>query len=278
MVAVLFALVLCLVGAPDVDAVAETRLPPLPAGATSHWVVDQPEEIVTWVAFDTAAVRDRLPEFLRFTTIGELAARGVGWAADDLGRHADHGDWGISFLEIVRAGTFEIDGKAPSWPPDGAMALWCARVAAADEAKDLGAGLPYLVLDAWLPDEAYAACMRGKGYHAAFGAVTLRRNGQGRWLGTLVVDGLDVAADCLPFGPVTGGDRSAGTQVLFPPRTSGLDGVVRVAFAGHRVQDCTEDSTWRALGVHPLAKSAFLAPSTFQWGYDLVGGVFPRGE
>lgn len=254
--------------------VAAAQVPALPDGATSRWVVDEPEEIVTWAAFDISAVRDRLPDFLRFTTIGELAAGGVGWAAEELRRHADHRDWGISFLEIARMGTFEIDGRAPAWPQHGAMALWCARVAAADSSIDLGPGRPYLVLESWLPDAEYTAYMRSKGYYAVFGDVTLRLSEEGRWLGTVDVAGLSVAADCRPTGPVTGGAGSVGMQALLPPRTSCLGGVVRVAFAGHRLQDNAADSTWRLRGDHPLAGCALLEPSTFQCGYDLVGGAY----
>jgi hypothetical protein len=86
-------------------------------------------------------------------------------------------------------------------------------------------------------------------------------------------DGLDVAADCLPVGPVEGGDASAGTQALFPPRGSGITSVVRIALAGHRVQDCTAASSWRLRGSHPLSRGVVLAPSSYEFGYELVGGA-----
>ena len=56
----------------------------VPEGARTHFVIRDPHEIVAWVAFDTAPVRERLPDELRFVTIGELAAGGVRWATEQL--------------------------------------------------------------------------------------------------------------------------------------------------------------------------------------------------
>lgn len=81
------------------DACAQ--VPALPVGATTHWVVDQTEEVVVYVLFDPATVADRLPTNLRFITIGELATDGVGWAGDHLVEEPSHSPWGISFLEVV---------------------------------------------------------------------------------------------------------------------------------------------------------------------------------
>jgi hypothetical protein len=138
----------------------------VPEGARTHWVIRDPHEIVAWVAFDTATVRQRLPGELRFVTIGELAAGGVGWAAEQLAEHPQRRGWGISFLEILRAGTFTLDGRSPAWPAQGAAAVWFARVAPADSAADLGPGLPYLMLEFWLSDRAFVQFMRGKGHYA----------------------------------------------------------------------------------------------------------------
>lgn len=245
----------------------------VPEGARTHWVVRDPHEIVAWVAFDTAAVRQRLPDELRFVTIGELAAGGVGWAAEHLAEHPQRRGWGVSFLEIVQAGTFTLDGRSPAWPAHGAAALWCARVAPADTAANLGPGLPYLLLEFWLPDRAFVQFMRGKGHYATYGRAELARDTRGHWRGSVHVGGLDIAADCLPAGPVKGGDASAGAQALFPPRGSGITSVVRVAFAGHRVQDCAAGSSWRLRGSHPLARGAVLAPSSYEFGYELDGGA-----
>lgn len=166
--------------------------PALPDGAQSHWVVGQPHEIVAYLVFDPATVRDRLPETLRFITVKELATGNVRWATDHLAEHPAQADWGISFLEIVRTGTFTIDG-----------------------------------------------------------------------------------AECKPIGPVTGGGQAAGMQAFYPPRSSTVKGAVRVAFAGHREQECGDDSSWTLRGTHPLARGVVLRPSTYQFGYNLKGGAYP---
>jgi hypothetical protein len=63
-----------------VAMLAETvvgQIPPLPEGARTHWVVDQAQEIITYLAFDPATVIDRVPPSLRLITIRELATGGV---------------------------------------------------------------------------------------------------------------------------------------------------------------------------------------------------------
>ena len=51
---------------------------------------------------------------------------------------------------------------------------------------------------------------------------------------------------------------------------------MRVAFAGHRTQDCSPASTWCIRGTHPFARADVLQPSAFEYGYDLEGGAYPR--
>jgi hypothetical protein len=253
---------------------AFAQLPTLPDGADTHWVVDQTEETVAYVLFDPATVKDRLPSNLRFITIRELAAGGVRWAGDHLTEEPSHGPWGISFLEIARMGTFMIDGHAPDWPRDGAMALWAARIAPSDSSTNLNPGRPLLVLEFWLPDSQYVAYMRDKGHYATYGDVTLRQDSSGKWWGSIGIDQLSVVAECTPTGPVTGGAGSSGMQTLFSPNLSAVTGVVIVAFAGHQIQTCNEDSSWKFEGTHALALGVPLGPSTFQFGYHLVGGSF----
>jgi hypothetical protein len=254
---------------------AFAQVPTLPDGAQTHLVVSQPEEIVVYLTFDPATVQRRLPPTLRFVTLKELAAGDVGWASDYLNEYPSHGRWGISFFEIVRMKTFEIDEHAPDWPEHGAAALWCARVASSDSTRDLGPGRPLLVLDFWMPDSAYAAYMREKGHCATYADVRLLQDPEGKWLGTVDADGLSVATECTPAGPITGGVDSAGMQVFFPPQSSTVAGIVRVAFAGHREQQCTEGTSWRFHGTHPLANGIIVGRSTFQFGYDLIGGAYP---
>jgi hypothetical protein len=250
-------------------------MPPLPGGARTRWVVEAPSEIVAYALIDTARVGTALPATLRFITVGELADAGVAWAAGHLAEHPERRGCGVSFLEIVRAGTFTIDGLAPRWPRHGAMALWCARVAAAPPDTAPGPGRPLLVLGMWVPDRAFVDRARARGHFMEYGDVRLVEAPRGRWRGSLKLRDLTVAATCTPDGPVTGGDSSAGAQVLIPPRDSAVPGVVRVAFAGHRTRDCP-GSTWRIRGGHALARAVVLEPSSFQYGYHLAGGAYPR--
>ncbi len=83
---------------------ARPQTPTLPDGAQSHWAVGQPHEIVAYLVFDPATVRDRLPETLRFITVKELATGSVRWATDHLVEHPAHADWGISFSKSFEPG------------------------------------------------------------------------------------------------------------------------------------------------------------------------------
>lgn len=255
---------------------AAAQVPSLPEGAQTHWVVGQPYEIVAYVTFDPTTVERRLPRTLRFITLRELATTGVRWATNYLAEHPTHGNWGISFLELVRMGAFTIDGRAPHWPEHGAAALWFARVAPSTPATDLGLGRPFLALEFWMPDSAYVAYMRGKGHYATYGDVKLFQKSDSSWRGSVDVAGLTIVAQCLPTGPVTGGAGSAGMQAFFPPLLSSVKSIVRVAFAGHREQDCGGASAWSLHGTHPLASGVVLRPSTFQFGYELIGGAYAR--
>ena len=252
---------------------APGQIPALPEGAQTKWVVGEPEEIVTYLLFDATTVRKRLPDFLRFVTIKELSAGNVAWAREHLGQFPAHADWGISFLEIVRMKTFMIDGRSPAWPEAGAAALWFARVAAVDPEKDLGPGRPLLALEFWIPDRDYVAYMRGKGHFASYGDVRLRKDADGNWLGSIEVAGLSASAKCSPVGE-TAGFGSAGMQAIFPPANSGMTGFVRIAFAGHRERLCADGASWKITGAHPLARGMILGLTSFQFGYDLVGGAY----
>lgn len=248
----------------------------LPVGARTHWVIDQTEEIVEYLIFDPTTVQDRIPPTLRFITVKQLADGDVGWAADYIAEHPSRGHWGISFFEIARMGTFKIDGRAPRWPENGAVALWCARVESADSTIDLGPGVPFLVLNFWVPDSMYAGYMRMKGHYATYGDVRLYRDSERRWCGSVKIKWLSVVARCKPVGAVTGGVGSAGMQALFPPLSSGVNDVVRVAFAGHREQQCEEDSSWIVRGTHPLVYAVALGTSIYEFGYGLVGGAYQK--
>ncbi len=252
-----------------------TNVPALPDGARTEWLVAGPEELVLYLAFDPETVQRRLPSHLRFITIAELASGGVIWAKDFLGQHPAKARWGVSFLEFVRARTFIIDGRTPAWPAQGAVALWFARVAPSDPTTDLGPGRPFLALDFWLPDRAYVSYMNRKGYYASYGVGRLSPSAQGQWSGSLAVEDLTISAECTPVGPVRGGPSSAGMQTIFPPASSAVTELVRIAFAGNREQACETAPSWTFRGTHPLASAVALESPTFQFGYNLNGGTYP---
>lgn len=258
-----------------VEALAQ--VPALPVGFQTKWVVDEPEEIVGYLIFDPATVTDRIPSFLRFITIEELAADQILWAKEHLSEYPAHADWGISFIEIVRMKTFEIDGRAPKWPENGAAALWFARVVPTDSMNDLGPGKPFLALEFWMPDSMYVGYMRNKGHYASYGDVRLRKNSDGKWIGSIEADGLSAVCECMPTRDVAG-FGSAGMQVFFPPAHSEVKSIVRVAFAGHQEQVCEEEACWKFRGVHPLVDGVLLGPSSFEFGYDLIGGAYRCGR
>jgi hypothetical protein len=257
-------------------SVAAGQIPALPEGASTMWVVSDPEEIVSWRAFDPSRVSDRLPSGVRFLSLGELSSAGSSWAEDYLGAHPTQREWGVSFLEILRAGEFALDGRSPRWPDGGAVGLWFARIAPAGD-TDLGAGIPFLELEFWVPDSTYVAYMRERGHYASYGDVRLATTPSGERRGSVSVEGLALRVNCSPQGPISGGAGSAGTQVLVPPETSPpVNGVVRIAFAGHRERACASDAAWMIQGRHPLATTVEIAAATLQFGYRLVGGLYQR--
>lgn len=247
----------------------------LPEGAATRWVVSAPEEIVSWRAFDPSRVSDRLPPGVRFISLGELSASGMSWARGHLEAHPTQRDWGVSFVEVLHAGEFTLNDRSPHWPNQGAVGLWFARIAPVGD-TDLGSGVAFLELEFWVPDSAYVAYMRELGHYASYGDVRLAATPSGERHGSVAVNGLSLRVSCSPQGPTSGGPGSAGTQVLVPPQAFSAEGVVRVAFAGHRERACEGNPAWRIEGSHPLAATVAIAPSTLQFGYSLVGGLYRR--
>lgn len=256
-------------------SVVAGQIPALPEGAGTRWVVSDPEEVVSWRAFDPSRVSDRLPPGVRFMSLGELSSAGMSWAEDYLAAHPTQREWGVSFLQILHAGEFALNGRSPQWPDGGAVGLWFARIAPTGD-TDLGLGVPFLELEFWVPDSAYAAHMRELGHYATYGDVRLAATASGERQGSVTVEGLALRVSCSPQGPTSGGSSSAGTPVLVPPQTSPVTGVVRIAFAGQQERACTGDTVWMIEGSHPLATTVAIAPSTLQFGYRLVGGLYRR--
>jgi hypothetical protein len=236
----------------------------------SAWTVAGPEEVVGWFTFDPTSVDDQLPEFVRFVTVGELANGGVLWAVQYLSVHPSHAARGVSFLEIVRADTFAIDGREPNWPEGGAAAVWFARILPKDSSTQFGSGLPLLMLEFWVPDSSYVTFMRQRGHYATYGDVRLRRR-HDRWEGSIAGADLTVSVRCTPSGAESGGPSSSGSQVLVPPETSGLRTIIHIAFAGHRERSCSEATSWTIQGRHPLTSTLPIESASFQSGYRLRG-------
>jgi hypothetical protein len=247
----------------------------LPEGAKTKWVVNGPEEIVSYLIFDPATVKDRLPSFLRFINIEELAVSDISWAKEHLKENPTHSNWGIAFIEIVRMNNFEIDGQSPKWPEHGAAALWFARVAFTDTRDNLETSKPFLALNFWLPDSMYVSYMRSKGHYASFGDVRLQKKSDGEWIGSIDADGLHVSCSCIPNRNIESSGSSA-IQIIYPPEHSGIKNFVCIALAGHKIQSCEEGSSWIFKGVHPLVNSIILGSTSFQYGYDLLGGSYQR--
>ena len=264
-----------LLASASTGSAVSAQLPELPPGAQSQWVVDKPVEVVGWVIFDPTEVADLLPSGLRFVTVSELATQGIPWAVAFLTTHREQRSWGISFIELFQAHTFTIDGRSPNWGGDGAAALWFARVASTDlKGVNLGPGLPLLVLTFSMPDSAYAAYMRRKGYQAFYSPAHLAKGAEGTWRGSVELPGAELTVTCTPTGSIRGGPQSQGMQTLIPPATSPGSDLVRIAFAGHREQGCKEAAPWSLQGTSPLGRGIGVEPSTFQFGYKLRGGTY----
>lgn len=241
---------------------------PQPTGG--HWLLAGPEEVVGWFTFEPAAVADRLPESLRFVTVGELANSGIRWAVDYMAHHEAHAGRAVSFLEIVRADTFAIDDRTPIWPEHGAAAVWFARVLPKAGTPDLGPGLPLLMLEFWIPDSAYVTFMHQRGHYSTYADVRLARRGD-RWEGSINGPNFAIRVACTPGTLESGGPSSIGSQLLIPPKGSDLTTVIPITFAGHRERICAEPSSWTIEGRHPLRAAVAVESASFQYGYRLSG-------
>lgn len=253
----------------------EAQDPSLPSGALTEWIIREPEEIAGWLAVDVRDIAAELPAGTRYVTIGELARRRVGWAIAHLGRHSAHVDWGVSFFEVIRAGTFTIDGRPPNWPSKGAVALWAARIERDQTGRSAALDPAFVLLDFWIPDSAYVQLIRKKGHYAEYGHVTLDTL-NGGWLGIVEAGDLSAAARCAPNSLAAVSTGSGGMQTFYPPANSGINELLRVAFAGHRIQECAPGATWRFRGPHPLARTVMIETPSLATGFTLYGGAYRR--
>jgi len=256
---------LALVGVPT-GALAQT----LPAGGLTSWEIREPEEIVTFLLFDSKASGVALPAGLRFVSAQDAQMPEI---AEHLRAHPEHSEWAFSIIEITRQKAFLIDGSAPKLPENGGIGLWFAPVdpsqlvteipqAAFDSiiAPSLGA---VLGLGIWVPDPEYVAYMRARGHHAEYGVVTLADDSTGALHGEIRLDDLLVRSSATPQGDVQE-DPATGTQVLFAPGDS-VVGAVVVAGSTARHRAC--DAKWSKEGSHPVARGVFVG-QTYLTTYD----------
>ena len=115
----------------------------------------------------------------------------------------------------------------------------------------------------------------GRGYDASFADVLLKKNNSGFWSGELRSRGLYIHCRAIPE-PKTLSHGSYGMQTFFPAADANLETIVRVAFAGHRIQACKTGAVWQFKGSHPLRTAIPLGETTFQFAYELIGGTFPQ--
>ncbi|MFA7422089.1 MAG: hypothetical protein WCZ90_20560, partial [Melioribacteraceae bacterium] len=80
---------------------------------------------------------------------------------------------------------------------------------------------------------------------------------------------------CIPNHNIESSGSSA-IQIIYPPENSGIKDFVRIALAGHKILSCEEGSSWIFKGVHPLVNSIILGSTSFQYGYELLGGSYKR--
>jgi hypothetical protein len=265
---------LALISAPSAASAQQ-----LPAGATTSWEIQGPEEIVTFVLFDPKTPGISLPAGLHFVSARDAQMPEI---QEHLKQHPDHAEWAFSFIEITRQRAFLIDGKGPTLPENGGIGLWFAPVDPSQLAEEipkdrfdtiiapsLGA---VLGLGMWIPDREYVAYMRARGHHAEYGMVTLVKDSTGAFQGEIRLDDLHVRGSAFPHGDVRE-DPASGTQVLFAPGEKVVHAVV-VAGANARHLVCTAE--WSKEGNHPLSRGVFVGPTYFTtYEAPLTGGAYP---
>jgi len=242
---------------------------PGPVDTTSaSWTMSGARQIVQYFAFDPATVAYKLPRHLTFTTIGALARQNIPWAEKHLSHVPSHKFWGVSFLEIVQPDSFIVAGHSPQWPEDGAFAVWAARV---ERVADSTLQTPnqLLILNLWLPDTSFTDYMMQHDIFADPGDVSLWQDSLGAWHGRVKTHDLTIETECVPAGPIDGGDSNHGAQILHPPQSSGIATALKITFRGHRIQDCDSSTLWRFDGPHPLSSSFPLGLTTWQFGYSM---------
>lgn len=242
----------------------------LPPGGTTTWIIEAPEEIVTFVLFDPKTPGISLPSGLQFVSARDAGMPEIG---EHLKQFPDHAGWAFSIIEITREKTFSIDGRVPELPPNAGIGLWFAPVDPSQLREEIRTDLfdsiiapsvgAVLGLGVWVPDRKYVSYMRERGHHAEYGHVTLIQDSTGAFLGEITLDSLRVTCVATPQGEVQV-DSSSGTQVLFSPGEKVMGAVV---IAGGMANNRLCDAKWSKSGNHPLAHGVLLGP-TFMTSYD----------
>lgn len=253
----------------------------LPTGGTTEWEMEELEVVVTFLFFDPDDPGIALPKGLRFISLSEMDAPVF---QDHLKANPERSDWAFSFVEFVRPKTWILDGRVPSLPENGRMAVWFAPV----DHSQLGAEVSkerydkviapspdaLLVLGLWIPDREYAAYMRDRGHRAEYGMATLIEDSNGTFHGELQLDDLIVKASATPQGEVTS-EPDPFTQAFFEPGET-VEKVVILTGRNARERDCAAD--WSKKGDHPLARGAFVGPTFLNVEGPLKGSAYRIGD
>jgi hypothetical protein len=253
----------------------------LPPGGTTLWEMEELEVVVTFLLFDPKDPGVASPKGLRFIYLREMDAPEF---QDYLKKNPEHSEWAFSFVEFVRPKTWILDGKAPTLPENGAMAVWFAPV----DHSQLAVEVPkeryekviapstaaVLVLGLWIPDREYAAYMRTRGHRAEYGMATLIEDGNGTFHGELRLDDLNVKTSATPQGEVTS-ETDPFTQVFFEPGET-VEKVVVLTGRNARERDCA--ANWSTEGDHPLSRGVFVGPTFLNVEGPLMGSAYRLRE
>lgn len=247
-----------------------SQVPKLPDGAQTIWIVEGPKEIIAHITFDPKTVADKLPDSLQFITLEDLANRGSKVAEAYLNANPERNFWGVSFIEIVRQEKFQIDDNELNLGNDEGIGVWIAGVRPANQKSKFKPGR--LTLELWVPDSSYVTYMREKGHYATYGEVVLKEDPHGIWTGSIISEGLHISASCSPTGEEK--KLNSAINIVYPPATFNFPGYLRVAYAGHKEKQCGDFSNWDFEGTHPISQVEIIGSMVFQYGFDLLGGVY----
>lgn len=255
----------------------------LPPGAVSHSQMHGASEVLTYVIFDPAPFRARLPAGTDFVTLKQVAARSPDVAAY-LQDHPERETWAWSVFEIIGVKSMAYDGLAARLGPNGGMAVWYPAIRRLDHADARAKGYNELALGAWVSDRRLAAHMRARGYPIDYGRIRFGYDGKGL-SAALQAPGLKVGVSCRFSGPRFTPDwgRSPYTyQTLWTPPDR-ADTFEVVVWGGHQDRACS-GASWRAAGSHPFAVAfrdrplggEYVSNTEAAFDYELKGGLYRR--